>query len=156
MRPTLPLILCAALTVSGCSRISESRFNPFNWFGTSTVSAPMDANGNLRPLITPGAGIQVVDGRSPVDTVTSLRIDRGPNGGTIVATGTAASGAFNAQLVPIDQTGGTLTLAFRTERASVGGGVQTITAARQLSVQELAGVQRVVVQAARNSASTSR
>jgi len=138
-----------------CIRDS-SRLNPVNWFGTSTVSAPVDANGNLRPLVAPGAGTQIVDGRSPVDTVTSLRIDPGADGGTIVATGTAAAGAFNAQLVPVDQTGGTLTLAFRTERANAGGGTQTITAARQLSAQELVGVRRVVVQAARNTASTSR
>ncbi|SEW12642.1 hypothetical protein SAMN04488515_1181 [Cognatiyoonia koreensis] len=156
MRPTLPLLLCATLAISGCSRIAESRFNPFNWFGAATVAAPVDANGNLRPLVTANALNRVVDGRVPVDTVTSLRIDRSPNGGIVTASGAVPVGAFNAQLVPVAQDGGTLTLSFRVEIPASASGTQTITAARAFNNAELAGIQRIVVQAARNSASSTR
>lgn len=33
MKRTLLVALCAVLVVTGCARISDSRLNPFNWFG---------------------------------------------------------------------------------------------------------------------------
>lgn len=156
MRPTIALTLCAVLTVTGCSRIADSRINPLNWFNRGTVSAPVDATGSIKPLVSPEARNRIVDGRTLVSTVTSLEIARTPDGGLVRATGTAPTGAFNADLVPVSQDGGTLTLAFRIEQGTSGGGAQTITAARLLDNRELAGIRRVVVQAQQNSASSGR
>lgn len=153
---TLPLLLCAALTVSACSRIADSRLNPLNWFGQATVSAPRDASGNIRPLVEPGARTQVIDQRMLVDVINSIDIARSPDGGIVTASGLAPIGAFNAQLVPVSQDGGTLTLAFRIEQAGQRGGAQIVTAATLLSSAELAGVRLIVVQAQRNNASVRR
>lgn len=156
MRPTLPLLLCAAVTISGCSRIADSRINPFNWFDRGTVSAPVDANGTLRPLIPPGSRVTVVDQRGLVEVVNTFEIARNADGGIATATGVAPIGAFNAQLVPVAQDGGTLTLAFRVEQGPSRGGTQAVTAARLFSAAELAGISRIVVQAQRNTASARR
>jgi len=156
MRPTLPLLLCAALTTTACARISDSRLNPLNWFQRSTVSAPVDAAGNIRPLVAPGTRDQIVDGRVLANTITGLEIARTPEGGIVTATATAPAGAFNAQLVPIGQDGGTLTLAFRVEQGPTQGGTQSITAARFFDNAELASFRTVVVQAQQNNATSRR
>jgi len=128
MRPTLALMICAALATSGCSRIADSRLNPLNWFGSSTLSAPLSNIAEIKPLVAPEARNRIVDGRTLISTINSLEIARTPDGGIVRATGTAPSGAFNAELVPVSQDGGA----------------------------ELAGIRRVVVQAAQNSASSTR
>ena len=156
MRPTIALTLCAVIATTGCSRIAGSRLNPLNWFDRGTVSAPGDAAGATRPLVAPEARNRTVDGRALVSTINSLEIARTPDGGIVRATGTAPTGAFNAQLVTVSQEGGTLTLAFRVEQGPSAGGAQSIPAARILDNPELSGIRRVVVQAQQNSASSAR
>jgi hypothetical protein len=152
----LPILLCATLSLSACATISESRFNPLNWFGSST-SVPTTANGEIRPLVAAGTQIGEVDRRGLIDTVSEMRIERTPNGALVRATGIAATaGQFNAQLVPVGFEGGTLTLAFRIEtppNAQAGGPTATraITAARALDFGDLAGVSRIEVQGVRNT-----
>lgn len=159
MKASLTLALCALVVTGGCSRLAESRFNPFNWFGSSTeVLADADTGGQaIRPLIPPGSFETVVDARPLVATVTQLNVNRTPDGAIVTATGVAATqGSFNAQLVPTGLEGGTLTLAFRAE---VPAGFQgqgsarsrTLTAARVLSDAELSGVRSIRVQGASNA-----
>ncbi|PHQ80247.1 MAG: hypothetical protein COB65_11530, partial [Thalassobium sp.] len=125
-----PLLLSAAiaLTLSGCARIAESRFNPVNWFGRSTVEA--SAPTEIRPLVPEGRRAQVVEGRELVQSVTAMRIDRTPGGAIVHATGLAATqGYFNAQLVLAGIENGVMTLDFRAE---VPAGFQAIWLGTQL------------------------
>lgn len=160
MRPALPLLLCAVLAAPGCARLSESRLNPLNWFGASQPVANVDAAGNLRPLVTADMIGQVADGRILIASVDALEVNRTPGGALVRATGTAASqGSFNAQLVPVSQDGGTLTLAFRVEVSTNETGPvasRQVTVARVLTQQELAGISRIRVQGAGNARVSSR
>ena len=36
MRKFLPVVLIAAIGLSGCGYVRDSRLNPFNWFGQSS------------------------------------------------------------------------------------------------------------------------
>ena len=161
MKTSLTLALIAALSVSGCSRIADSRLNPFNWFGPSQPVANVDADGNLRPLV-PGTGSVVFDQRGAIDQISSMSVERTPEGAIVRATGIASTqGQFNAQLVPVQFANGVLTLAFRVEAPagfSAGGtdSSRSITVARALSNAELAGVRVIRVQGARNAREARR
>ena len=160
MRVSLPLLLCAALAVTGCARVADSRMNPLNWFGTST-SAPLTASGELRPLVPANRTTRVVDGRGSIQSVTAMGIEKVPNGAIVRATGVASThGQFNAQLVPVSNEGGVLTLAFRIEGVANAGTntafSRQVTAARVLTFAELAAVRTIRVQSATNQQSASR
>ncbi len=158
MRITISVLLIATLTTSGCARVAESRFNPLNWFGGAESSANVDSTANIRPLV-PDNGLNiVVDDRVLVTSITSLRINRTPDGAVIQATGqTSGQGFYNAELVPVASDSGTLTFAFRAAApTSVRQGTQTITAAYVLTNSEVAPVRRVQVQGQTNSMASSR
>ena len=160
LRP-LPLALCLILTVTGCARIAESRFNPLNWFGRSTAVAAQP-DGTIRPLIPSARTTVVVDNRMLVSVITSMAIERTVSGAIIRASGiTPTQGYFNAQLVPVAQESGVLVYEFRVEAPAgfeaVGSEAsRTITVARVLSADELAGVQAVRVQGAQNGREARR
>ena len=162
MRKTLPLFLLAALVLAGCARVADSRLNPLNWFGQSRAVATTQATGPLRPLVPEGARTAIVDARPAVETVTALRVDRTPQGAIVTATGVAATqGAFNAQLVPVARSGGTLTLAFRAELpagfAAIGPAQsRSVTAAYLLDAAELAGLSTIRVSGRTNARETRR
>ena len=157
MRRLIPTLLIVTLAIAGCSRIADSRFNPFNWFQASRASAPIDVDGNLQPLVPPGSTVQVVDTRVLIDQVSTLQVDRTPSGAIVRATGLAnGQGQFNAQLVPVSVQNGTLTLAFRIELPpgfQAGGtpASRQVTAARVLTDAELRGIRAIQVQGARNA-----
>ena len=156
MRPVLPLILCATVTITGCSRISESRINPLNWFGRSEAVTPVQDQAQLRPLVGEGQGIQVVDARGLVGTVVALNVDRTPDGAIVRATGTTtATGQYNAQLVPTDVEGGILTLAFRVQSPGTSANStiepRQITAAYLMSNAALASIRSIRVQGSQNA-----
>jgi len=158
MRLTIILLLFTSMTVSGCARLADSRINPLNWFGRSENVANVDADGNIRALVPTNGLTVTVDSRQLVASVTSLRINRSPDGAIVQATGATSSlGYYNAELVPVSQDGGTLTLAMRaTAPAAPQTGVQQISAAYLLSNAELSGIRRVVVQGQSNSLSSRR
>lgn len=159
-KSTFPLLLCTAITLTGCATISQSRLNPLNWFGPSTAvitTAPQA----VRPLLPEGAQIGPRDARGLIDTVTEMRVDSTPFGAIVRATGVAAvQGQYNAQLVPAGFENGTLTLAFRVETSpnAATGTPQSraITVARAFDFDALAGVRTIVVQAASGARSASR
>lgn len=78
-----------SLMLGGCARVSESRFNPFNWFGRDSEEdtvAPIEERGDPRPLVA---------------EVTSLDIERTPTGAIIRATGLPPDqGWYAGALVP--------------------------------------------------------
>jgi len=160
LRP-LPLALCLILTVTGCARLAESRFNPLNWFGRSTAVAAQP-DGTIRPLIPAGRTAVVVDNRVLISVVTEMAIERTVSGAIIRASGvTPTQGYFNAQLMPVAQQGGVLAYEFRVEAPTGFEAVgteasRTITVARVLSAAELAGVQVVRVQGAQNAREARR
>lgn len=161
MRVTLPLLLCATLTVSGCARVADSKINPLNWFGGSQPSN-VSNTGEIRPLVPENRATKVIDSRGAIDQVSTLSVEQTPDGALIRATGVASTqGQFNAQLVPVSNTGGTLTLAFRIEAATGFSGVNSIrsrqvTVARFVSFADLADVRTIVVQGASNARSAAR
>lgn len=156
MRPVLPLLLCTTLAVTACSRVTESRFNPLNWFGRSEVVAPQETARTEQSLVPETGIVQIVDSRGLVGSVVSLSIDRTPDGAIIRATGTTtAPGGFNAQLVPTAVENGVLNLAFRVQSPGGNAGSRVeprqITAAYLISNAELAGVRGIQVQGATNA-----
>lgn len=146
LRP-LPLLLIAALALSGCARLAQSRLNPANWFGPS------------RPAATAPVQQVVQDSRLPVAQVTQFVIEPTESGAILRATGTVpGQGWYNARLVRVQGETGVLTYEFRAEPPPEGatGGVQVITTARSLRHGDLVGVSRVRVMGQNNTLEARR
>lgn len=158
MRLPVYVVLIASLSVSGCARIADSRFNPLNWFGSATNVLNTNASGEIRPLTPDVAQGGVIDNRVLIASASELRIDRTPDGAIVRATGqVSGQGFYNAELVPITSDGSVLTLAFRVAPpAAVQAGSQTVTAAFSLTNAQLAGIRTIQVQAAGNTLSSRR
>ena len=167
MRKTLPLLLEATLTLGACGMVRESRVNPFNWFGQSR-SEPVQQVENTNPLIPKSGGLfsraradeAVYNGR-PFEQVTDLTVERIPGGAIIRATGLAArQGIYAVQLTPENEAelpvDGVLTYRLEGIRPSkptpIGSKpTREVTAARKLTDQQLAGVQRIRVEGQLNA-----
>ena len=99
-------IACALVLslLSGCGAISNSRLNPFNWFGNDEETLdPIAVENERRPLVS---------------QITSLVVERTPEGAVVRATALPTSqGWFAAELVSATQDGepveGVLSYAFR-------------------------------------------
>lgn len=145
--------------LSGCARISDSRFNPVNWFASSQ-SAPVTATGEQRPLVP--ARTAVVDARALVQSVTSLSVDRAPTGAIVRAVGVAQTqGYFNAELVNNGVANGVLSLEFRAQMPTgfqAVGSTQSreINAAYIIDATDIASIRTVRVQAATNARTSAR
>ena len=82
-------VIAAVLVLStavGCARVSDSRLNPFNWFGGSTESTGLAPDGGFAEIAP--------DRRNLVDQVTQLRVERTPGGAVIRATGLPPRAGF--------------------------------------------------------------
>jgi hypothetical protein len=160
LRATL-LGTAVLLTLTGCARIADSRFNPVNWFGSST-EAPVDANGQTRPLIPANSRTVVIDNRTMVQSITSLSIDPTPSGAIVRAVGVAQTqGYFNAELVSRGVANGVLDLEFRAQAPTaleVPGTTQSrqISAAYVIERGDLAAIRSVRVTAATNARTSGR
>lgn len=161
MPRSLPLILCAALAVTGCARLAESRLNPLNWFGGSQPVAAA-AQVPTRPLIPEGALAAVADTRQPIAEIAAMAVERTPGGAIVRATGLAPTqGWYNAQLVPVAAEAGVLAFEFRVEpppgyEAEGSPATRTITVARALDAADLAGVTTIRVIGAQNARESRR
>lgn len=167
MRKTFPLLLAATLGLGACTAISESRVNPLNWFGQSR-SEPVAQVVNTNPLIPKSGGLfsnrrkaeAVYVGR-PFEQVTNLTIERVPGGAIIRATGLAArQGIYAVQLTPenIEElpVDGVLTYRLEGVRPTAQTAIGTkptreVIAARHVTDQQLAGVQRIRVEGQLNA-----
>ena len=101
---TITVFLVCAVVLSGCARVSESRFNPFNWFG----------GGNEEERVA--VAEDTADPRPLVAEVTSLAVERTPTGAIIRATGLPPrQGWHTGELVPDTDgpVGGVLSYRFR-------------------------------------------
>jgi hypothetical protein len=159
IKPVL-ITVTAAMLLSGCARISESRFNPLNWFGASTEEQIVQRGSET--LVPASRRAVTVDNRALMDSITTMAVERIPGGALVRATGIAPrQGFFNADLVPVAVSGGQMTLAFRaqgprefTETGPVRA--REITAARFFTTQELGGIRTIRVEAATNARSSRR
>ena len=160
LRTTL-LSTAVLLTLSGCARISDSRLNPFNWFGNSTEATAV-APADRRPLVPEGRRVAIVDSRPMVQTITALSIDRAPSGAIVRATGVAPTqGYFNAELVEVGISNGVLMLEFRAQaptgfQAQGSARSREINAGYIIDTTTLAGIRSVRVQAATNARTSGR
>ncbi|HCP80573.1 MAG TPA: hypothetical protein DIT67_02920 [Octadecabacter sp.] len=160
LRATL-LGTAVLLTLSGCAQVSESRFNPFNWFGNSTEAAVINPS-ERRPLVPEGRSNVTLDGRELVQSITSLSVDRAPSGAIVRAIGSAETqGFFNAELVSRGVENGVLMLEFRAQRPTrleVPGTPRSrqISAAYAIDGADLSGIRTVRVQAATNARTSGR
>jgi hypothetical protein len=161
MRATVTGLLAAALLVSGCATIRDSRLNPVNWFGRSAevaVRAETDRN-PLLPRRGAFARPEDVYQGEPIDRITALTIEPLPGGAVLRATGVAArQGPYDVQLTPVEaaSTDEILTFTFDRRlprRGTPMGPEQTreVTVAAHLTDLELAGVRAIRVIAARNA-----
>ncbi|MCO6382505.1 MAG: hypothetical protein JXQ91_00940 [Vannielia sp.] len=156
---TKPLLAAMALVtvLSGCSRLAESRINPFNWFGGSRSEAR---------TATAVETVAVRDSRQLVGQVTQLTAERTAGGAIITAVGLPPSqGYWNAELVPATPDGlprnGVMVYDFRVERPlefqrEGSPYSRQITVALHLSNVELASISRIVVRGQVNQRSTAR
>jgi len=141
------------MTLTGCARVAESRFNPLNWFGSSQA-APAPQDTELRPLVPQTRTTIEVDNRPLITTVSTMTIDRTTTGAIVRATGVAPTqGFFNAELVSRGIENGVLTLDFRAQAPAdfgADGSVRSrqISAAYILDRAELASIRSVRVQGA--------
>jgi hypothetical protein len=153
MTRTIAALLVAAVAVTGCGRIRDSKLNPFNWFGGSKEET-----------------VQVVDGvpldpRPLVQEVTRLEVARQPGGAIVTAAGVPPTqGWWDAELVPEGDGAvkdGVLTYRFVVKaplelRRTSTPQSREVTAAVYLSDIRLQDVTKIVVLGASNSRSTSR
>ena len=147
---TRPLLAALALTMalSACGTIRDSRFNPFNWFGTSR-SEPT----TLGPIAS------TVDNRALVAQVTQLAIERTSTGAIVRAEGlTPTQGWWDAELVPqtsLTPIDGVVVYEFRIASPGRATRVSTaqsrsITVAANLTQAQLDTIREIVVVGAEN------
>lgn len=156
MKTPLLATLVLVTAVAGCSRLAESRLNPFNWFGGS----------RSEPVQTAVAEAQPSDARQLVGQITALRIEQVPGGAIVTAVGLPPTqGYWDAELVPLDPderpVNGALVYDFRIERPADFQLTSTpqsrqVTVGHYLSDIDLAGVSQITVRGAQNQHSLRR
>lgn len=153
----IPLLAMLALTLSlgACQRVSESRFNPFNWFGRSEARAVQSATAvAARP-----------DPRPLVDQVTQMAVEPIPGGAILRASGLPPTqGHWDAELVQVstaDIPENTLVFDFRLSPPPYAARQGTepsrrVEVATYLTDNDLAGIRSIVVRGARTERVTRR
>ena len=145
-------VVTAAVLV-GCGRVSESRLNPFNWFGgdRETVEATPDTSAEIRNDVL-------------IAQVLSLKVEPAPGGAIISTMGLAETqGFWEAVLVPVPPQAGNrgLTFEFRVKQpltaAPVGANAaREVLAGTFLSTQALGDARTITIVAGQNRRSVSR
>ena len=150
MKPTRAFLMALPLLVASCG-LSETRLNPFNWFGGDEETS------SAQPL-------EVVERRDPrplVAEITQLVIERTPGGAIVRVTGLPPTqGWYGADLVSVTPEGapidGVLSYSLRAVPPEAPTRVSTrqsreLTAARFISDTILSGVRVIQVTGAQNS-----
>jgi hypothetical protein len=171
MRKPATLLILATVVLTGCAAVSESRLNPFNWFGSSQPdpAAMNPAESELNPLI-PARRIsffrnnqpEIFAGR-PILEISELLVERRPGGAIIRATGIASRvGPFDVRLIK-DETASdkdTLVLDLKALQQAgprdTGPRARQVTAARWITDQQLRGIRTITVRGAENARSVRR
>ncbi len=142
------LALMVVVTAAGCSRVTESRLNPFNWFGRSQSSESVTNAPNPN------------DSRPLISQIVSLRVEQVPGGAIVHATGLPArQGFFDGVLVPVGLVqgqAGILNFEFRVSPPLSQTRVSTqqsreVIVGRFVSEQMLVGVSQIRVSGSGNA-----
>lgn len=151
------LAMLAIVTLASCGRLHDSKLNPRNWFRHSTAATTLEPKG--------GYAAAAIDGRQPVQSVTSLEVAPNAEGAIVSAAGLPPTqGWWKAELVaqndgqPVD---GVMTYDFLVAEPPVDERVSTpqsreVTAAAVLSNSQLDTITSIVVKGATNSRSVRR
>lgn len=141
-----------ATVLVGCGRVSESRLNPFNWFG-----------GDRETVVTTTDTAVAVRDDQLIGEVLNLSVEPTPGGAIISTLGVAPTqGFWEAELVPVTtETTGALAFEFRVKQpltpAPVGAqAAREVLAGAFLSTQTLGAARTITVIAAQNRRSVSR
>lgn len=154
MATRLVIVILILASVGACGRLSESRLNPFNWFG----------NDRETDRVQPITIETVQDPRPLVDEVVAVQLDRAPGGAILRAVGLPATQGYWAASLTLDEARTTPTRLIyqfriapplRPERASTEVSRQLV-AAEFITDQRLARVREVQVLGARNARSVRR
>ncbi|MCI5111527.1 MAG: hypothetical protein MRY75_13325 [Marivita sp.] len=169
MRKSVTLLILATVTLTGCATISESRLNPFNWFGRSEADPAAVANATVNPLIPQRRASVFLDNRPevfagrPIAEVTELLVERRPGGAIIRATGEANRlGPFDVRLIQDEAASDEGTLVYDLKALQQPGPRNTNPRSRQVTVglwitdQDLAGIRTITVRGAENARSVRR
>lgn len=154
MTARLLITLAVVAAIAGCSRIAESRFNPFNWFGRSERVATV--------VVAPGDGVSRAN---LVAQITTLRVEQAPGGAIVRATGLPPrQGYYDGELVPLageTPENGVLNYQFAISPPPDQTRVSTVRSrevvvGRFVSTQRLQGVRQIRVTAATNALAVRR
>lgn len=151
MKRTVLVALCAVLMVAGCARMSESRLNPFNWFGGARAEKRFELPA------------EAADDRALAPQVLDLSVEPYSSGAIVKAVAqTPDQGWWDAELVarPIDEDG-VLVYDLRmfppiTETPVGPNPSRQITVAASISAVTLERVTKIVVQGETNALSSGR
>lgn len=151
MKRTLLVALCAVLVVTGCARVSESRLNPFNWFGGARAEKRFELPA------------EAADDRALAPQVLDLSVEPYSGGALVKAIAqTPDQGWWEAELVarPLDADG-VLVYDLRmfppvTETPVGPNTSRQITVAAAISSVMLDRVTKIVVQGEGNALSSGR
>ena len=89
-------VFAALLALGSCASISQSRFNPFNWFGKGEAQAVSTETAHA-------ADPALADPRPLVADVISLSVERASGGAIVAAVGTVpAQGFWDAELLALN------------------------------------------------------
>jgi hypothetical protein len=150
MNTPLVAALCATFALGACSTISNSRLNPFNWFGGSeevAVTSPLQKRADPRLLVA---------------QVTDMQLERMPGGVIIRAIGLPPTqGFWDAELLARPVEDGTIIYDFRifppTDRTATSTPQsREVTVAAFLSDIKLEGIRQITVQGETNARTSRR
>ncbi len=151
MTGKLLITLVVLATLAGCATVSESRFNPFNWFGRSE---------RVRTVaVDPGTGVPQFN---LVAQITQLRVEKAPGGAIVRATGLPPrQGYWDGELVLLGAEDGVLSYQFAIKPPPGQTRVSTpqsreVVIGMFLSNQNLEGVRQIRVSAAQNALAVRR
>jgi hypothetical protein len=149
MNTPLVAALCATMALGACSTISNSRLNPFNWFGGSEETVAL-------------APEKPADSRLLVSQVTAMTLDKMPGGVIVRAVGLPPTqGYWQAELVARPVEDGVLIFDFRvfppiTPQVASTTQSREVTVAAYVSNVKLDLIRQISVQGATNARTSRR
>lgn len=154
---TKPLLaaLAMVLALGACGSVSQSRFNPMNWFGRESTET----------LVPRGGWATGTDRRALVPVVAEMEVIPTTGGALLRASGvTATQGWWDVELRPVNDArplDGALIYEFvvaapRSQTARASEASRTVTAAVKIPTPRLQGVRRIVVRGAENARTVTR
>ena len=149
MNTPLVAALCATMALGACSTISNSRLNPFNWFGGSEETVAL-------------APEKPADSRLLVSQVTAMTLDKMPGGVIVRAVGLPPTqGYWQAELVARPVEDGVLIFDFRvfppiTPQVASTTQSREVTVATYVSNVKLDLIRQISVQGATNARTSRR